>query len=147
MSLPLLEPTSLQDGETINLNLCFELTIVIFFKLTTFHICRPSMFKHLSKNYSILEMIILTLVNSEKNNKFYMIFKTYDTGLSSIWNCLKSQDYKRNLIMECVILPLLNVNVFCHILLFLPPFAAHKCLFKAILPCTYQYYVILVHAY
>ena len=27
-------------------------------------------------------------------------------------NCLKSQDYKRNLIMECAILPLLNANVF-----------------------------------
>ena len=55
------------------LNLCFELTIVIFFKLTTFHICRPSIFKHLSKNYSILERIILILVNSEKISKFYML--------------------------------------------------------------------------
>ena len=28
-------------------------------------------------------------------------------------NCLKSQDYKRNLIMECAILPLVNANVIC----------------------------------
>ena len=34
MTLP--EPTSPQDGETINLNLWFELTIVFFLKLTTF---------------------------------------------------------------------------------------------------------------
>ena len=83
MSLPNLEPTSPQDGETINLNLWFELTIVIFVKLTTFHICRPSMFKHLSENYSILEMIILILINSEKISKFYMLFRTCDTSVSS----------------------------------------------------------------
>ena len=70
MSLSLLEPTSPQDGETINLNLWFELTNVIFFKLTTFHICRPSMFKHLSKNYSSLEIIILIRVNSKKSANF-----------------------------------------------------------------------------
>ena len=81
--MTLLEPTSPQDGETINLNLCFELTIVIFFKLTTFYICKPSMFKHLSNNYSILEMIILILVNSEKISKFYMLFRTCDTSVSS----------------------------------------------------------------
>ena len=83
MSLRLLERTSPQEGETINLNLSSELTIVIFFKLTTFHICRPSMFKHLLENYSILEMIILILVNSEKISKFYMLFRTCDTSVSS----------------------------------------------------------------
>ena len=83
MSLPLLELTSPQDGETINLNLCLELTIVIFFKLTTFHICKPSMYKHLLKNYSILEIVILTLVKSQKISKFYMLFKTCDIGVSS----------------------------------------------------------------
>ena len=36
MSMTLLEPTSPQDGETINFNLWFELTIVIFLNLTTF---------------------------------------------------------------------------------------------------------------
>ena len=111
MSLRLLERTSPQEGETINLNLSSELTIVIFFKLTTFHICRPSVFKHLSKNNSILDINIWTLVNSKKISKFYMLFKTCDIGVSSFWNGLKLRDYKRNLIMECAILPLLNVNV------------------------------------
>ena len=83
MSLPLLEHTSPQDGETINLNLCFELTIVIFLKLTTFHICKPLKFKHLSKNYSRLEITILTLVKSKKISKFYTLFKTCDTSVSS----------------------------------------------------------------
>ena len=83
MLMTLLEPTSPQDSKTINLNLFFELTIVIVLKLNTFHICRPSTFKNLSKNYSILEMIILTLVKSHKISKFYMLFKTCDIGVSS----------------------------------------------------------------
>ena len=46
MLMTLSEPTSLQDGETIHLNLWFELTTMIFLKLTIFHMSRPSMFKH-----------------------------------------------------------------------------------------------------
>ena len=68
MLMTLLEPTSPQDSKTINLNLFFELTIVIVLKLTTFHICKPSTFKHLSTNYWILEMIILTIVKSQKSS-------------------------------------------------------------------------------
>ena len=40
-----------------------------------------------------------------------MLFMNVTLVYQLFENCLKSQDYKRNLIMECAILPLLNVNV------------------------------------